>query len=70
MNNVFIKADEFTTYISRKYFKNRDLISIDDLICLIEDLDDELELKQQELDSLTYKNDYPNEESDREKYYE
>ena len=70
MNNVFIKADEFTTYISRKYFKNRDLISIDDLICLIEDLDDELELKQQEIDSLTYKNDYPNEESDREKYYE
>lgn len=70
MNNVFIKADEFTTYISRKYFKNRDLISIDDLICLIEDLDDELELKQQEIDSLTYKNDYPNEESDRERYYE
>jgi protocatechuate 3,4-dioxygenase beta subunit len=70
MNNVFIKADEFTTYISRKYFKNRDLISIDDLICLIEDLDDELELKQQEIDSLTYKNDYPNEESDMEKYYE
>lgn len=70
MNNVFIKADEFTTYISRKYFKNRDLISIDDLICLIENLNDELELKQQEIDSLTYKNDYPNEESDREKYYE
>lgn len=70
MNNVFIKTNEFTTYISRKYFKNRDLISIDDLICLIEDLDDELELKQQEIDSLTYKNDYPNEESDRERYYE
>ena len=66
MNNVLIKTDELTSWISNKYFKHRDLVSIDDLICLIEDLDDELELKQQEIDSLTYKNDYPNEERDRE----
>ena len=66
MNNVYISTNELTEWIIDKYFRNKDLVSIDDLIGLIEDLDSEVEKLNEEIDSLTYVNDYPNEERDRE----
>ena len=41
MNNVYIKTTELNSWIT-KYFPNKDLISIDDLIGCIEDLDSEI----------------------------
>lgn len=62
MNKVYILKDELNSWIS-KYF-NKDLISVDDLISCIEDLDEEID----ELKDLieTKENDYPDEERDRE----
>lgn len=51
MDNVFIKKDELNTWIA-KYFPNKDLISVDDLIGCIEDLDGEVDdwkMKYEEL---------------------
>lgn len=50
MDNVFIKKDELNEWIA-KYFK-RNLISIDDMLNVIEDLDGEVEdwkMKYEEL---------------------
>lgn len=64
MNNVFIRKEELNTWIA-KYFPTKDLISIDDLIGVIEDLDYELDvIKEKEEQE---KNDYPEEEKDRER---
>lgn len=41
MNNVYIKTTELNSWIT-KYFPNKDLITIDDLIGCIEDLDSEI----------------------------
>lgn len=62
MNEVYILKDELNSWIS-KYF-NKDLISIDDLISCIEDLDEEVDELREQLEDK--ENDYPNEERDRE----
>lgn len=62
MNKVYILKDELNSWIS-KYF-NKDLISIDDLISCIEDLDEEIDKLGEQLEDK--ENDYPNEERDRE----
>ena len=52
MDNIFIKKDELNKWII-KHLPNKDLISIDDLINAIENLDGELEdwkLKYEELE--------------------
>lgn len=57
MDEIYIKATDVNEWIS-KYFKNKDLISVGDLIGCIEDLDSEIErlndkikdLKQEEFD--------------------
>lgn len=41
MNNVYIKTTDLNSWIT-KYFPNKDLITIDDLIGCIEDLDSEI----------------------------
>lgn len=41
MNNIYIKTTELNSWIT-KYFPNKDLITIDDLIGCIEDLDSEI----------------------------
>jgi len=41
MDNVYIMKCELNEWIA-KYFENKDLISIDDLLSTIEDLDDEV----------------------------
>lgn len=61
MNRVYIDKGELNSWVA-KYFPTKDLISIDDLIGCIEDLDSELEEIKE-----SHENDYPNEEIDREK---
>lgn len=60
MNRVYIDKGELNSWVA-KYFPTKDLISIDDLIGCIEDLDAELEEIKE-----SHENDYPNEERDRE----
>lgn len=62
MNKVYILKDELNSWIS-KYF-NKDLISVDDLISCIEDLDEEIDELKELIE--TKENDYPDEERDRE----
>ena len=38
MNNVYISVTELSSYIQERYFKNKDLITIEDLIWEFEDL--------------------------------
>lgn len=61
MDSVYIDKGELNSWIA-KYFPKKDLISIDDLIGVIEDLDSEIEELKEEKEE----NDYPNEEQDRE----
>lgn len=49
MNDVYIKATDINTWIS-KYFKNQDLISVGDLIGCIENLDMEIDRLKEELE--------------------
>jgi len=51
MNDIYIRAIDVNKWIS-KYFKNKDLISIDDLISCIEDLDSEIESLKIEIKEL------------------
>lgn len=51
MEDIYIKASDLNTWIS-KYFKNQDLISISDLIGVIEDLDGEIETLNETIDDL------------------
>lgn len=50
MNEVYILKDELNSWIS-KYF-NKDLISIDDLISCIEDLDEEIDRLKDKIEDL------------------
>lgn len=62
MDNVYVKKEHLNRWIA-KYFENKDLISVDDLLSAIEDLDSEvasLKGKIQELEEP--------EEEDIEKY--
>lgn len=49
MDNVYIKKDDLNRWIG-KYFPNKDLISIDDLLCTIEELDADYEHLKEEFD--------------------
>lgn len=51
MDNIYIKAIDLNSWIT-KYFKNKDLISIDDLISCIEDLDGEVEELKEKIEDL------------------
>lgn len=50
MDNIYIKKDNLGTWIA-KYFK-QDLISIDDLIGCIEDLDEEIDSLKDKIEEL------------------
>lgn len=73
MDNVYIDKRELNGWIA-KYFPTKDLISIDDLLGCIEDLDSEKEKLIDEIDRLKEylgydecsKSEYYNEEYDRE----
>ena len=49
MDNVYIKKEDVNRWIG-KYFPKKDLISIDDLIGCIEDLDSEIESLKMKLE--------------------
>ncbi len=51
MDNVYIKKQDVNKWIG-KYFPNKDLISIDDLIGCIEDLDSEVESLKEKYEDL------------------
>ena len=51
MDNVYIKKNELNTWIT-KHLPNKDLISIDDLINAIENLDGEVEEWQSKYEEL------------------
>lgn len=48
---LYLKTNELNTWIS-KYFQNKDLITVDDLIACIEDLDGELDHLREELENV------------------
>lgn len=50
MNDVYIKATDLNTWIIKHLPKNKDLYTIDDLICAIEDMDGEIENLQSEIE--------------------
>ncbi len=50
MDNVFIKKEELSDWIAQ-YFKH-DLISIDDMLNVIEDLNSEIDILNEEIDKL------------------
>lgn len=51
MDEVYIKVKDLNTWVS-KYFKNEDIISIGDLIGVIEELDSEVQSLEEELEDL------------------
>ena len=52
MNEIYIKTTDLSTWMKVKYFKNKDLVSVEELIGLIEDIDDDLEALQEKYDDL------------------
>lgn len=61
MKDIYIKATDVNKWVA-KHFKNQDLISIDDLISCIDELDDEIENLNDKIRKLT--------EPSEEDYYE
>lgn len=51
MKNLYIKATELNERIV-KHFKNKDLISVEDLISTIEDLDYEIEFLNEKIEQI------------------
>ena len=49
MKNVYIKVQDMNKWVA-KYFPNQDLVSIDNLITVIEDLDGELDNLKEEFE--------------------
>lgn len=43
MEGVYIKVKDLSLHIQNKYFQNKDIVSLDEIIGLLEDIDDELE---------------------------
>ena len=50
MEDILIKTETFT--LLKKYFKNKDLVSLEDLFALIDDLDYSLTKSKEEYDDL------------------
>ena len=52
MDEIYIKTTDLSTWMKVKYFKNKDLVSVEELIGLIEDIDDDLEALQEKYDDV------------------
>jgi len=51
MDNVYIKKDYLNEWVA-KYFENKDLINVENLLSCIEDLDSEVRDLKQQIDEL------------------
>lgn len=51
MDKVYIKVEELNKWVA-KYFEGKDIITIDDLLGVIEDLDSELEQEKEKYEEL------------------
>lgn len=51
MNEVYIKKEELNSWVA-KYFQHQDLITIDDLICCIENLDEEVDYLKEQIENM------------------
>ena len=58
MGNVFIKKEDLSKWVG-KYF-NKDLISIDDLLDLIEELDSDVEYLKDQIEEIEQPKEYDN----------
>ena len=55
MEEIFVRTWTLPEWLCKKYFKNVDYVSVEDLIAIIEDLDSDKERLEEELEDL--KND-------------
>ncbi len=51
MNEIYIKTADLPKWLFEKHFKNKDLISLEDLICEFENVSDELGCLQDEFEN-------------------
>jgi DNA-binding transcriptional regulator GbsR (MarR family) len=51
MNEVYIKTENLNKWI-KQYFENKDIISIDDMLTVIEDLDSEVERLKEKIEDM------------------
>lgn len=59
MNNVYINLKDLSGYNIQEIFKNKDLVSIEELIDKLEEYADIIEEKEEKIDDLKeYKNQY------------
>ena len=70
MNMIFIRYQDLDDFVIEHLPSNKDLCSLDELIGIIEELDYEIKQMKEEKEKKEYENDYPQEEYDREQYYE
>ena len=54
MNNIFVKIEEIPQWLIDKYFKNKDLVSVDEIIATLDNVDYELRELQEDFNN--YKN--------------
>ena len=59
MGNVYIKTEDTNKWIA-KYFNNKDLISIEDLLDLIEELDSDVEYLKDKIKEMEEQEEYDN----------
>lgn len=59
MENVYIKTEDTNKWIA-KYFNNKDLISIEDLLDLIEELDSDVEYLKDKIKEMEEPKEYEN----------
>ena len=52
MDKLYIRTIDLADWLVNKYFKDKDLITIDDLLGLIEDLDSKANNKENELNDI------------------
>ena len=57
MDEVYIKIKDLNNWVA-KYFERKDIITIGDLISIIEDLDGEIERLNERIEDLENKDDY------------
>lgn len=53
MNNIFIKTSEIAIWVADKYFKGKDLVSIDEILCALENATDDLDHMIEKYDDLS-----------------